>query len=62
MFYLKKQKIKGGRPYGKRYHKMSKKANGKIREIRDEQVVLELPHKRRNVWDHLPPWSLDYGK
>jgi len=27
----------------KRYRKMSKKANGKIREIRDEQVVLELP-------------------
>jgi putative transposase len=27
---------------GKRYRKMSKKANGKIREIRDEQVVLEL--------------------
>ena len=40
---------------GKRYCKMSKKANGKIREIRDEQVVLELPHKRRNVRDHLPP-------
>jgi hypothetical protein len=27
---------------GKRYRKMSKKANGKIREIRGEQVVLEL--------------------
>ena len=40
---------------GKRYCKMSKKANGKIREIRDEQVVLELPHKRRNVRDHPPP-------
>lgn len=28
---------------GKRYRKMTKKANGKIREINDGQVVLELP-------------------
>lgn len=27
----------------KRYRKMAKKANGKIREVRDGQVILELP-------------------
>jgi putative transposase len=28
---------------GKRYRKMAKKANGKIREIRDDQTILEIP-------------------
>lgn len=28
---------------GKRYRKMAKKTNGKIREIRDDQIILELP-------------------
>jgi len=40
---LKKQKIKGGRPYSKKIPQDVKKTNAKIREIRDEQVVLELP-------------------
>jgi len=33
MFYQKKQKLKKVAPMEKRYRKMSKKANGKIREI-----------------------------
>ena len=27
----------------KRYRNIAKKANGKIREIRDNQIILELP-------------------
>ena len=42
-FIRKNKKLKEAAPMGKRYRKMSKKANGKIREIRNEQVVLELP-------------------
>ena len=28
---------------GKRYRKMQRKANGKIREIMDGQVIIEMP-------------------
>lgn len=42
MFYGK-TKLKEVASMVKRYRKMTKKANGKIREIADGQVVLELP-------------------
>jgi len=38
----------------KRYRKMAKKANGKIREIRDEQVLLELPLPVADVLAGIP--------
>lgn len=38
----------------KRYRKMAKKANGKIREIRDGQVLLELPLPVANVLAGIP--------
>jgi len=39
---------------GKRYRKMAKKANGKIREIRDGQVILELPLPIADVLRGIP--------
>ena len=39
---------------GKRYRKMAKKANGKIREIRDGQVVLEVPLPIADVLAGIP--------
>jgi len=39
---------------GKRYRKMQKKANGKIREIRDGQVILELPLPLADVLRGIP--------
>jgi len=38
----------------KRYRKMAKKANGKIREIRDGQVLLELPLPVADVLAGIP--------
>ncbi len=38
----------------KRYRKMAKKANGKIREVRDGQVVLELPLPLAEVLAGIP--------
>lgn len=39
---------------GKRHRKMQKKANGKIREIRDGQVILELPLPLADVVRGIP--------
>jgi transposase-like protein len=39
---------------GKRYRKMTKKSNGKIREIKDERVVLELPLPIADVLAGIP--------
>lgn len=39
---------------GKRYRKMQKKANGRVREIRDGQVVLELPLPVADVLRGIP--------
>ncbi|MBI3377859.1 MAG: hypothetical protein HY035_05585 [Nitrospirae bacterium] len=38
----------------KRYRKMAKKANGKIREIRDGQVILEIPLPVADVLAGIP--------
>lgn len=38
----------------KRYRKMAKKANGKIREIKEGQVILELPLPLANVLAGIP--------
>jgi len=38
----------------KRYRKMAKKANGKIREIRDDQIILELPLPVADVLAGIP--------
>ena len=39
---------------GKRYRKMQRKANGKIREIKDEQVILEIPLPVADVLSGIP--------
>lgn len=39
---------------GKRYRKMAKKANGKIREIKEGQVILELPLPLADVLRGIP--------
>jgi len=38
----------------KRYHKMTKKSNGKIREIKEGQVILELPLSVADVLAGIP--------
>lgn len=38
----------------KRYRKMAKKANGKIREIKDGQVVMEIPLPVADVLRGIP--------
>ena len=38
----------------KRYRKMAKKANGKIREIKDGQVILEVPLPLADVLRGIP--------
>jgi len=39
---------------GKRYRKMAKKANGKVREIREGQVIIELPLPVADVLTGIP--------
>jgi hypothetical protein len=39
---------------GKRYRKMAKKANGKIREISEGQVILEMPLPVAEVLGGIP--------